>query len=134
MLLVIGAWADYGTWRCVDARTFPTRLDGHRPFKIRPNILIFFTILSVGALFAWLGIQEPSKWPGAVVLYILTSKFAPFFRPFRVYLSQQYHFRLVSLSLLVGLSTNSLSVLFYVLVCCNPRHGAQSPGSSSFCR
>ncbi|KAH9995707.1 autophagy-related protein 22-like protein [Russula vinacea] len=53
MLLVIGAWADYGTWR--------------------PNILIFFTILSVGALFAWLGIQEPSKWPGAVVLYILTT-------------------------------------------------------------
>ncbi|KAH9995709.1 autophagy-related protein 22-like protein [Russula vinacea] len=52
-LLMIGAWADYGTWR--------------------PNILIFSTILSVGASFAWLGIQEPSKWPGAVILYMLTS-------------------------------------------------------------
>ncbi|KAF8485833.1 autophagy-related protein 22-like protein [Russula ochroleuca] len=53
MLLMIGAWADYGTWR--------------------PNILICFTILSVGSSFAWLGIQEPSKWPGAVVLYILST-------------------------------------------------------------
>ena len=106
MLLVIGAWADYGTWRCVDARTFPTRLDGHRPFKIRPNILIFFTILSIGALFAWLGIQEPSKWPGAVVLYILTSKFAPFFDHF-VYIcpsniiSGWYHYHYLSVYQLI---------------------------------
>ncbi|KAH9988977.1 autophagy-related protein 22-like protein [Russula vinacea] len=49
MLLMIGAWADYGTWR--------------------PNILIFFTILSVGSSFAWLGIQEPSQWPGGVCCF-----------------------------------------------------------------
>ena len=53
----------------------------------RPNILTFFTILSAGVSFAWLGIQEPSQWPGGVVLYILNSKSCPFFRPFRVSLS-----------------------------------------------
>jgi len=51
LLPMIGAWADYGTWR--------------------PNILIFFTLLSVGVSFAWLGVQHPSQWHVAAVLYIL---------------------------------------------------------------
>ncbi|KAF8485995.1 MFS general substrate transporter, partial [Russula ochroleuca] len=51
LLLMIGAWADYGTWR--------------------PNILIFFTILPVAVSFAWLSVQDPSQWPAGVVLYIL---------------------------------------------------------------
>jgi len=51
LLLMLGSWADYGTWR--------------------PNILIFFTILSVGVSFAWLGVQDPSRWPAGVVLYVL---------------------------------------------------------------
>jgi hypothetical protein len=50
--------------------------------------LIFFTILSVASSFAWLGIQEPSQWPGGIVLYLLNSKCYPIFRPFRVSLSQ----------------------------------------------
>ncbi|VDB85671.1 unnamed protein product [Peniophora sp. CBMAI 1063] len=51
ILLIIGAWADYGTWR--------------------PNITIFFTILAVAVSFAWLGVEDPSKWKAGVALYIL---------------------------------------------------------------
>ncbi|OCH88576.1 MFS general substrate transporter [Obba rivulosa] len=51
VLLLIGAWADYGTWR--------------------PNITIFFTILAVAVSFAWLGVEDPSKWQAGVVLYML---------------------------------------------------------------
>ncbi|KAF9223902.1 MFS general substrate transporter [Gyrodon lividus] len=51
MLLVIGAWADYGQWR--------------------PNITIIFTIAAVTVSFAWLGVDDPSKWHAGVVLYVL---------------------------------------------------------------
>ncbi|KAH9998864.1 vacuole effluxer Atg22 like-domain-containing protein [Russula compacta] len=58
LLLAIGAWADYGTWR--------------------PNILIFFTLLGVSVSFAWLGVVDPSHWRASVLLYILGSKFYAF--------------------------------------------------------
>ncbi|KAF7312596.1 Autophagy-related protein [Mycena indigotica] len=51
LLLIIGAWADYGT--------------------SRPNITIFFTILAVAVSFAWLGVEDPSQWRAGVALYIL---------------------------------------------------------------
>ncbi|KAF7973915.1 hypothetical protein HWV62_13964 [Athelia sp. TMB] len=51
LLLFIGAWADYGSWR--------------------PNITIFFTLLAVAVSFAWLGVENPSQWRAGVVLYIL---------------------------------------------------------------
>ncbi|TFK40194.1 MFS general substrate transporter [Crucibulum laeve] len=51
LLLAIGAWADYGRWR--------------------PNITIFFTIVAVAVSFAWLGVEDPSKWRAGVALYIL---------------------------------------------------------------
>ncbi|KIJ67024.1 hypothetical protein HYDPIDRAFT_109018 [Hydnomerulius pinastri MD-312] len=51
LLLVIGAWADYGQWR--------------------PNIAIIFTLVAVAVSFAWLGVEDPSKWQAGVVLYIL---------------------------------------------------------------
>ncbi|KAL0577641.1 hypothetical protein V5O48_004330 [Marasmius crinis-equi] len=51
LLLLIGAWADYGRWR--------------------PNITIFFTFLAVGVSFAWLGVEDPSRWQAGVALYIL---------------------------------------------------------------
>ncbi|KAI0052263.1 MFS general substrate transporter [Auriscalpium vulgare] len=51
LLLVIGAWADYGRWR--------------------PNITIFFTLVAVGVSFAWLGVEDPSQWRAGVALYIL---------------------------------------------------------------
>ncbi|KAM5537217.1 hypothetical protein V8D89_009150 [Ganoderma adspersum] len=51
VLLVVGAWADYGSWR--------------------PNITIFFTILAVAVSFAWLGVEDPSRWEAGVALYIL---------------------------------------------------------------
>ncbi|OBZ72524.1 Autophagy-related protein 22 [Grifola frondosa] len=51
VLLMIGAWADYGRWR--------------------PNITILFTILAVAVSFAWLGVEDPSKWQAGVALYIL---------------------------------------------------------------
>ncbi|KAI0648981.1 autophagy-related protein 22-like protein [Trametes meyenii] len=51
VLLLIGAWADYGRWR--------------------PNITIFFTVLAVAVSFAWLGVDDPSRWQAGVALYIL---------------------------------------------------------------
>ncbi|KAI0684590.1 MFS general substrate transporter [Cytidiella melzeri] len=51
VLLLIGAWADYGSWR--------------------PNITIFFTLLAVAVSFAWLGVEDPSRWQAGVALYIL---------------------------------------------------------------
>ncbi|EIW57691.1 MFS general substrate transporter, partial [Trametes versicolor FP-101664 SS1] len=51
VLLIVGAWADYGSWR--------------------PNITIFFTILAAAVSFAWLGVEDPSKWQAGVALYIL---------------------------------------------------------------
>lgn len=51
LLLFIGAWADYGTWR--------------------PNINIFFTIFAIAVSFAWLGVEDPSQWRAGIVLYIL---------------------------------------------------------------
>ncbi|KAH9064003.1 autophagy-related protein 22-like protein [Lactarius vividus] len=51
LLLTIGGWADYGTWR--------------------PNITIFFTVLAVGVSFAWLGVEDPSQWRTGVALYVL---------------------------------------------------------------
>lgn len=51
LLLMIGAWADYGRWR--------------------PNITIFFTLVAVGVSFAWLGVDEPSRWRAGVALYVL---------------------------------------------------------------
>ncbi|KAL4064455.1 autophagy-related protein 22-like protein [Scleroderma citrinum] len=51
LLLVVGAWADYGEWR--------------------PNITILFTLIAVGVSFAWLGVEDPSKWQTGVILYVL---------------------------------------------------------------
>lgn len=51
LLLLIGAWADYGTWR--------------------PNITVIFTLVAVAVSFAWLGVEDPSKWQAGVALYIL---------------------------------------------------------------
>ncbi|KAG0706740.1 MFS general substrate transporter [Suillus ampliporus] len=51
LLLLIGAWADYGTWR--------------------PNITIVFTVAAVAMSFAWLGVEDPSQWQAGVALYIL---------------------------------------------------------------
>ncbi|KAF5391658.1 hypothetical protein D9757_002487 [Collybiopsis confluens] len=51
LLLLIGAWADYGRWR--------------------PNITIFFTILAVAVSFAWLGVDDPKNWRAGIALYIL---------------------------------------------------------------
>ncbi|KIM40550.1 hypothetical protein M413DRAFT_73122 [Hebeloma cylindrosporum] len=51
LLLVIGAWADYGRWR--------------------PNVTIFFTLVSVGVSFAWLGVEHPSQWRAGAALYVL---------------------------------------------------------------
>ncbi|KAJ6532670.1 MFS general substrate transporter [Mycena vulgaris] len=51
LLLMIGAWADYGS--------------------ARPNITIFFTLLAVAVSFAWLGVEDPAQWRSGVALYIL---------------------------------------------------------------
>jgi len=40
----------------------------------RPNITIFFTFLAVGVSFAWLGVEDPSRWRAGVALYILGCK------------------------------------------------------------
>jgi hypothetical protein len=37
----------------------------------RPNITILFTVVAVAVSFAWLGVEDPSKWRTGVALYIL---------------------------------------------------------------
>ncbi|KAI6042904.1 MFS general substrate transporter [Pisolithus marmoratus] len=51
LMLAIGAWADYGQWR--------------------PYITIIFTLLAVAVSFAWIGVEDPSKWHIGVILYVL---------------------------------------------------------------
>ena len=46
-------------------------LNGRSP---RPNITIFFTILAVAVSFAWLGVEDASRWEAGVALYILGCK------------------------------------------------------------
>ncbi len=50
-----------GTYLCVRSNAL----------SCRPNITIFFTILAVGVSFAWLGVEDPSRWEAGVALYIL---------------------------------------------------------------
>lgn len=51
MLLIIGPYADYGTWR--------------------PWILIFWTVVAVASSFAFLGFTTPDKWALASGFYVL---------------------------------------------------------------
>ena len=38
---------------------------------LSPNITIFFTIFAVAVSFAWLGVDDPSRWEAGAALYIL---------------------------------------------------------------
>ncbi|KAL1404821.1 hypothetical protein Q8F55_008431 [Vanrija albida] len=51
LFLVIGSFADYGTWR--------------------PHITTAFTVLAWGVSFGWLGVTTPDKWRIGTALYIL---------------------------------------------------------------
>jgi MFS-type transporter involved in bile tolerance (Atg22 family) len=51
MFLMIGSFADYGTWR--------------------PWINVSFTVLAWGISFGWLGVETPDKWQIAAALYIM---------------------------------------------------------------
>jgi len=51
LFLFIGSFADYGQWR--------------------PWILIFWTVLSWGVGFGWLGVHDGAKWQAGTALYIL---------------------------------------------------------------
>lgn len=53
-------------------------MNGGRLFHHRPNITIFFTLLGAGVSFAWLGVEDPSKWRAGAVLYILGSEYRGF--------------------------------------------------------
>ncbi len=66
---MIGGWADYGTWRCARFCTKCEQRVTVEPY--RPNITIFFTLLAVGVSFAWLGVEDPSRWCTGVALYVL---------------------------------------------------------------
>ena len=68
LLLIIGAWADYGTWRCVGRHVVASKSSC---VIGRPNITIFFTIVAVGVSFAWLGVEHPDQWEAATALYVL---------------------------------------------------------------
>ena len=73
VLLVVGAWADYGSWRYAYSSAESAQLSMTRRV-CRPNITIFFTILAVAVSFAWLGVEDPSRWQAGVALYILGRK------------------------------------------------------------
>lgn len=51
VFLVIGSFADFGTWR--------------------PNILIGLSIIAYGIGFGWLGVHDPEKWHVAIGLYMV---------------------------------------------------------------
>lgn len=51
LFLIVGSFADYGTWR--------------------PHITTAFTFLAWGVSFGWLGVTSPSKWQAGTALYIL---------------------------------------------------------------
>ncbi|WWD16286.1 hypothetical protein CI109_100712 [Kwoniella shandongensis] len=51
IFLIVGSFADYGVWR--------------------PHITTAFTILTWAVSFAWLGVEQPSKWQAGTALYIL---------------------------------------------------------------
>jgi MFS-type transporter involved in bile tolerance (Atg22 family) len=51
LFLVLGSFADYGTWR--------------------PYILIFWSIVAFGLGFGWLGVHTVDKWPVATGLYMI---------------------------------------------------------------
>lgn len=51
IFLLVGSFADYGTWR--------------------PHITTGFTILAWGVRFGWLGVETPEKWQTGTALYIL---------------------------------------------------------------
>jgi len=42
--------------------------------KPRPNITILFTLVAVGVAFAWLGVEDSSKWQISIVLYMMGRK------------------------------------------------------------
>ncbi|OXG18093.1 hypothetical protein C367_04908 [Cryptococcus neoformans Ze90-1] len=51
LFLIMGSFADYGV--------------------IRPHITTAFTVLAWAVSFAWLGVEDPSKWQAGTALYIL---------------------------------------------------------------
>ncbi|TXT04780.1 hypothetical protein VHUM_04048 [Vanrija humicola] len=51
LFLIIGSFADYGTWR--------------------PHITTGFTVLAWAVSFGWLGVMTPDKWRSGTALYIL---------------------------------------------------------------
>ncbi|EAL19113.1 hypothetical protein CNBH2130 [Cryptococcus deneoformans B-3501A] len=51
LFLIMGSFADYGI--------------------IRPHITTAFTVLAWAVSFAWLGVEDPSKWQAGTALYIL---------------------------------------------------------------
>ncbi|WVQ74264.1 hypothetical protein IAR50_003861 [Cryptococcus sp. DSM 104548] len=51
IFLLVGSFADYGVWR--------------------PHITTAFTVLAWAVSFAWLGVEQPSKWEAGTALYIL---------------------------------------------------------------
>lgn len=86
ILLVVGAWADYGRWRYAIPHTRTDQLFMEISIH-RPNITIFFTIMAVAVSFAWLGVEEPSKWRAGVALYILGRKYPQRLYVFKLYSS-----------------------------------------------
>ena len=74
VLLVVGAWADYGSWRYAYSCPESAQMSMTRHDFCSPNITIFFTILAAAVSFAWLGVEDPSRWQAGVALYILGRK------------------------------------------------------------
>ena len=83
LLLAIGAWADYGSWRCVFSCSVYSNFGPILHVLSRPNITIFFTILAVCVSFAWLKVDTPDQWRAGIALYILGCKHSQEHRSYR---------------------------------------------------
>ena len=137
LLLTIGGWADYGTWRC--ASRFRTQSERRVTIgPCRPNIAIFFTLLAVGVSFAWLGVEDPSQWRTGVALYVLGRGSWDIFCSYCSHLNactfcssdrvsgEGHHM----VTLLIHLLIRRCLGCPYVLDCRIPWPGSQSPRSS----
>lgn len=68
---VLVHWRVGGLWKLEVSQIFSHEDRGILNLTAGPNITIFFTVLAVAVSFAWLGVEDPSKWETGVALYVI---------------------------------------------------------------
>ena len=68
-------WSERGQTTADGGEPYMQRIITCHLIIYRPNILIGFTVVAIAVSFAWLGVQDPSKWKAGVALYIIGRRF-----------------------------------------------------------